>query len=190
MLTRVMNRLSHLEKYADRLWFFPLIALLAGLDFFILIIPTDGILVSATLMKPKKWITIGLTVALGSAMGAAAVAWLTQWHGEWMLAHIFQSAMHSSSWERTQSFLEDHGIFTLSLIALSPFPLQPAAIIAALMKMSIFFIFASSLIGRTIKYLFFAWAASHAPRLLARFTGVRKELGYLEKKKDLTEQDI
>lgn len=172
--------IARFEQLCDHLMFLPSLALLAALDLFVLVIPTDGLVISATLLRPRRWLSMALVTALGSALGALLLATLIRWRADEIIALFFERALQSPSWIRTETFIEQHGPWALGIIALSPLPQQPAVILTALTHVSLTTLFFSVFVGRMLKFVFFTWSATHAPRLLSKFTGVRKELGKIE----------
>ena len=68
----------------DRPWYVALVGGLAALDLFIMIIPTDGLLVTSVLVRPKRWVSWFLWVSIGSAVGAAALAAIIHWDPLWL----------------------------------------------------------------------------------------------------------
>ena len=168
--------LLRLQQFVDRPWYIPFIALLAGLDLFIMIVPTDWLLISAVMLRPKRWISCFIWVTLGSVVGAVALGYVMQLPSNPISAYVAEKATSMSAWKGTAGFMERNGTWTLGLVALSPLPQQPAVMIAALTGMQLTWIAVAVLIGRATKYSVFSWLASHAPRLLNRIGSVRREM--------------
>ncbi len=175
-MKRILLLLSRLQRYVNRPWYPVLVAVLAGLDLFVIVVPTDGLLISAVLMQPKRWISIFLMVAVGSAAGSAPLAALFQWNPQFVTEHFFPGLFHSGSWESVSTFVRLHGVLALGLVSLGPLPMPPGVIVAALAPMPLGQIFLSVLIGRLFKYGLFSWLASHAPEFLYRSKLLRKEV--------------
>lgn len=167
---------ARIQKYIDRPWYIVAVAFLAMLDLFIMIIPTDGLLVSAVLVKPKKWLGRAIWVSLGSAIGAFLLTVLVQIDSQWVLDNLVEQFVSSGTWEQTEAFVDNYGIFALSLVAISILPQQPVVIIAALAGMQPLQAFVAVLIGRLSKYLVLAWLASHAPGYLKKLPFLSREL--------------
>ena len=163
-----------LRRFIGRPWYLPSIAFLAAADLYIAVVPTDALLISYVLVRPKSWIPAFLWVGLGSAIGSFSVGALIHYGGGDFLQSWFPGLFHSSAWESTRTFVHNHGGLALGLISASVFPQQPAVIIAALSGMPLAEIFWAIFIGRLTKYSLFSWVASHAPGLLARFSVGRK----------------
>jgi membrane protein YqaA with SNARE-associated domain len=172
---RISYLVVRLEKFVDRAWYPFLVALLAAIDLFVAVIPTDGILVTSSLLRPKRWVAMFVSGALGSAVGAAVLSILVNAYGEPFVEWISAGALQSETWVRVADLLNQYGAPALALMAFGPLPQQPAVVLCALAHMPILVIVFAVLAGRGVKYAFFCWAASHAPRLLERFRVAHKE---------------
>jgi len=168
------------QRYVDRPWYPLLVAALAFLDLFIMVIPTDALMISAVLMRPRHWIRIFLMVSFGSALGAWTLAFLLQWDPAYLMENVFPTLARSQGWARTTQIVQEHGTWGMAFISVSPFPMPPAVFVLALAPVTLTKIFLSVLIGRLVKYGLFAWVASHAPRYLERFKTVQKEVAQIQ----------
>ena len=189
MKAKLQKLMAQLGKHADRWWYPPVIGLLACADLFILIIPTDAILISAVLVAPKRWLVIGTMVAAGSALGAILLTLLLRYEGMPWLLHFYPGIDHTKSWATATHLVESWGGWGLFGIALSPIPQHAAIAVAAITGLGIPTIFVTVFAGRTIKYVAFSYLASHAPKLLGRIFGMKTELGFVspEAEKQLEE---
>jgi len=169
-----------LEKFADRPWYLPAMGLLAALDLFVGVIPTDGVLISTVLLRPKRWVLAFIVIATSSALGAVALALAVQNLGEPFVNYLLGDALQTPTWIKVSDFLQEQGVLTLAFISVGPAPQQPAVVLGALAHMPLSKIFIAVWIGRALKYGIFAWAATHAPRFLMRWKFIRKEVGQLE----------
>jgi len=163
-----------LEAFIDHAWAVPGLALMAGLDLFVWVIPTEGILISSVLLRPKRWWSMTLWLTSGSAFGALLLAFVTHHLGPLVVESLFDHALSSPSWHQMEFFVGQYGAPALALIAISPFPQQPAVLIAALGGMPLLDIAAMIWLGRFPKYLLFAWLASYAPKVLLKWNWVRR----------------
>lgn len=180
MLKRVQSWGRRLQEFADRPWYFPLLGILAGIDLFVLVIPTDALLVSSVMLQPKRWVTAFLWVAFGSSLGCAIMAGLIQWDSHLVMEVWFPSTFDSAIWHTMDVFFDRHGWVALALIALSPLVQFPAVAIAALAGMPPLEVFVVCLVGRSIKSALIAWVATFAPRMLLRIPGLRHDLETLQ----------
>jgi membrane protein YqaA with SNARE-associated domain len=167
-LTKLMR---YLQKHANAWWYPPFIGFLAFSDLFILVVPTDAILISAVMISPRRWLYTGFMVALGSALGSAALSLLLRAEGLPWLLHVYPHLDQTKSWHDATHLVESWGGWGLFGIAISPLPQHAAIAVAAITGLSIPTIFGTVLAGRAIKYLSLSYLASHAPKLLGRIFG-------------------
>ncbi len=166
----VNHAIARIERFTDRWWYLPLIGFLAFLDYFIAVIPTDGLLISSVMLRPKNWVRAAVLVTLGSAIGSWAIAAVVQIWGtgaiDWILG---EGALSSPAWSSSRANLELYGVWAIFLMAMGPLPLVPFSILAGLGGMSLSKILVASLVGRGIKYVLFAGVAARAPHLLRKW---------------------
>jgi membrane protein YqaA with SNARE-associated domain len=167
---------DRLQQYADRWWYAPLIGFLAFADLFIIVVPTDGLLVTASMMQPKRWIRNFLCVTVGSSLGAILLAILVREQGLPFLLSLAPNLPEHWMWGWSETFLSNYGAWAVGLISFSPLIQHPAVALAALSTMPIPHIAIAVCIGRFFKYLIFSWIASHSPHLLRKLWGIRGEL--------------
>lgn len=165
-----------LEAHADAFWYSPAILILACLDLFVIILPMDGILISSTMLQPKKWWLFALMITIGSTMGCFLFAILVQRLGLPWLNELFPSILQSTSWVWTQNFFQQYGLYFLFFLAASPIAQQPGIAAAVMAQHSLLEIFWIILGGRLLKYLVLAYISSHAPKLLTKIWGIQSEI--------------
>jgi membrane protein YqaA with SNARE-associated domain len=157
----------HLRRYAGKPWFLPLVCFLAFIDLFIIILPTEGMIMTTTMMRPKRWFLNAFTVTTASATGAVALSLATRAYGEpfldWMVGVDF---LHSAKWISTQAWIDHYGFWAVFLTALGPLPQQPVVLVAALAGMPLPEIFFGAWLGRIPKYSFFSYLAARGERWL------------------------
>jgi membrane protein YqaA with SNARE-associated domain len=169
------------RRYSDRWWAAPLIGLTAFADLFVIVIPTDGLLVSTVMLAPRRWIYTAVVVALGSSFGAVALAFVLRSHGLPFLLHLKPDIEQTHAWIWTVGLMDHWGDWALFGISLSPIMQHPAIALASFAGMSLARIFCLVFSARLIKYLFIAWIATHAPRFIGKLWGMQyelKELGF------------
>lgn len=176
MTTRLKHWFQTLQKYGDSIWYAPLVSVLAALDSFIIIVPTDGLLVGASILGPRRWIYNAVVITIGSTLGAVALAALIQQHGLPFLLNIVPGVDQSHVWHWTDEAMDKWGAIALFLFALSPLMQHPAVALAALSGMSLSQMLWIIFAGRILKYLGLSWISSHAPRLLNKLWGLEDEL--------------
>lgn len=155
-----------METHADRIWYPYVVGLLALIDSIVVVIPTDGILVSSVFLAPRKWFLFGLCVAVGSTIGGLLVAQLVAVKGLPWILEYYPGINETKTWLLTETFFEKYGLFLVFTVALTPFMQQPAVILASLAKVPIVELGLAMFVGRLIKYALISYLASHAPKFL------------------------
>ncbi|NOT80507.1 MAG: hypothetical protein HOP07_16070 [Bacteriovoracaceae bacterium] len=168
--------IKKLQRHTNKKWFAPLLGLLAGLDNLVIVIPNDGLLISSTLLVPKKWFTFALNVAIGSTLGAIALASIVEFQGlPWILDN-YPSLAKNTQWIFSQEFFDKYGLLFVFFIGLSPLMQQPAVIFAGLANTPLHQLALVVFTGRFIKFLIMAYIASHSPKYLKKLWGIKDEL--------------
>lgn len=164
------NLLERLQKYRERPWYLPLMAALVFVDVFIIVIPSEILLVKTVMLKPKRWILSATTFISASAAGAALLAFFARHFGEaWLQSVLGERIFETPFWNQTLEILEKYGWWGLAFIAFSPLPQQPAVALFGLAHRSIGEVFTAVWLGRAIKYYLFAYLASHSPKLVDKY---------------------
>lgn len=167
--------------YTSRPWYTGLVSLLAGLDLFILAVPTDALAITAVFGKPKLWLATALTVAIGSTIGCLVLAQFIHIYGNSILELLHIEIGTSGVWLQAKNWIEDYGVWAIFLFAVGPLPLQPAIVLAAFTDMTLQDLGLSCFIGRSFKFIFLCWVASHAPAQIERIWGLKHELKVVER---------
>jgi membrane protein YqaA with SNARE-associated domain len=167
---------AKLKRYADRNWYGPTIGLLAGLDNLIIIVPTDGILISSSMLKPHKWFSFALATAIGSTLGGLALAALVELQGLPWIIETYPGMVQTTMWTLTNEFFHKYGLWVVFIVAISPVLQHPAIVLAALADTPLMQLAGVLYVGRFAKFLLMAYVGSHAPRLLSKMWGVAGEL--------------
>lgn len=176
MREKIASFVRWLQGYADRLWYPPLIGLLAALDNLIIIIPNDGLLISSSMLTPKRWFVLALCVAVGSTVGAIVLAALVEYQGLPWILEVYPGLDDTRAWAVSNQFFDNYGLLLVFVVAVTPLMQQPAVILASLANTPLFDLAAVIFAGRIIKFLIMAYVGSHAPRLLKKMWGVKDEL--------------
>lgn len=164
----------------DNWWYGPALALMAAVDLFLIVIPTDALLVSACMLRPKKWLYFSIIVSFGSAIGVFILAAVLRTHGLPLLLYLAPNIESSHAWRWTLELMANWGPSTVFLIALSPIMQHPAIALAAFTGMSLWKISGLVLAGRAIKYIFFGWLSTHAPGVLNKYLHVDRDIKEIE----------
>ncbi|MDO9181912.1 MAG: hypothetical protein Q7U04_05870 [Bacteriovorax sp.] len=165
-----------LQRFADRLWFPPLIGFLATLDNFVVIIPNEGILISSSMVIPKRWFIFAFSVAVGSTLGALLLVILVQHLGLPWIINFYPGINETHIWALTLKFFEQYGLVLIFAVGLTPLSQQPAIILATLANTSFGKLVTVIFFSRLIKFIIMAYIATHAPRYLGKFWGIQNEL--------------
>ena len=173
---KIKSKIQTLQKYTNRKWYPPFIGFLAALDFFILIVPTDGILISSTMITPKRWFAIAVCMAIGSTLGAIALAAIVQLQGLPWILDLYPGISETQTWQLSQKFFEQYGLILVFAVAASPFVQHPTVILASLANSSILELTAIIFVGRLLKFLLIAYLSSHAPSVLGKLWGLKGEM--------------
>lgn len=165
-----------LQRFVNRFWYPPLIGFLAALDNLIVIIPNDGILISSSMLTPKRWFILAFSVAVGSTIGALILAVLVKNHGMSLIFDVYPGLSETRSWMLTLEFFERYGLYLVFLVAVTPFAQQPAVIMAGLASTPLRDLALVIFLGRLTKFILMAYIGSHMPRLLKKVWGIKGEL--------------
>jgi len=160
----------------DRSWYPPLIGFLAALDNLIVIIPNDGILISSSILTPKRWFILAASVAIGSTVGALALATVVENYGLSFILDWYPGLSDTRPWVFTKDFFEKYGLFLVFFVAVTPLAQQPAVIFASMVNTPLYDLAIVIFSGRFIKFLIMAYIGSHAPGLLKKLWGIKGEL--------------
>lgn len=172
----IRRYVTKLEKFADRVWYAPLIGLLAALDSVIIVIPNDGILVASSMLIPKRWALFAISVAIGSTIGAVMLSFIVEAQGLPWILEYYPGIDDSKIWNICEKFFDEYGLLVVFAIGASPLMQQPVIILAGLADTPIIPLAGSLFLGRIIKFMIMAYLGSHSPKLLKKFWGLKDEL--------------
>lgn len=157
--------IDFLKRHAKRPWFLPFICFLAFIDLFIVILPTEGMIMTTTIMRPRRWLVTSSFVTTASALGAVALSITAHQYGNpfvaWMLGPDF---LESARWIKIQHWIDHYGFWAVFLTALGPIPQQPVVLVAAMAGMNLPEIFFGAWLGRFPKYTFFSYIAARGEK--------------------------
>lgn len=177
MLQKTWHKVA---SWVDRGFYPYLLFVLIAADAFVVIIPTDGLLISSILLAPRKWVTFTLATVVGSTVGSLCFAGLVQSYGLPFLTQIAPSLVGSETWKQADIFFERWGDLAILITGFGPFIQQPTIALAALAGNSLLHIFFYLFLGRGAKYLIYAWIATRSPHLLKKLWGVKAEIKDVE----------
>jgi membrane protein YqaA with SNARE-associated domain len=173
---RILIYVQHLQSFIDRIWYPILLGFLSAIDLFVVFIPTDGLLISSTLLRPKLWIRFAVSTALGSTMGAFVLILITNHLGVPFLMQTFPGLTENTFWQWSLTFFKEHGLLVIFIIAATPVAQQPAVFFASIAGTPVKYFIGIYFVGRILKYLLMAYISSHAPKLISKMWGVQDEI--------------
>jgi membrane protein YqaA with SNARE-associated domain len=173
---RILVLIQQLQSFIDRIWYPSLLGFLAAIDLFVVFIPTDGLLISSTLLRPKRWIQFAVPTALGSTIGAFVLILITNHLGVPFLIQTFPGLTENTFWQWSLNFFKDHGLIVIFIIAATPVAQQPAVLFASIAETPLKYFIGIYFVGRILKYLLMAYISSHAPQLISKMWGVQDEI--------------
>jgi membrane protein YqaA with SNARE-associated domain len=173
---KIRTYVQVLQRYANRTWYPPFIGLLAALDNVLIVIPNDGILISSSMLTPKRWFVLALCIAIGSTVGAMLLAALIELQGLPWILELYPGIAETKTWSLTQQFFDKYGLFLVFAVAATPLVQQPAVILASLANTPLLELAAVIFAGRFLKFLIMAYLGSHAPTVLGKLWGLKEEL--------------
>lgn len=168
--------LKWVQHYSDRPWYPEFIGVLAALDYWILILPTDGLVISGVIFSPKRWLRYAIMIPILSTIGAVTFAIFIGEQGLPYIQTRWPGIETTAVWMWTETFFDQYGLLVVFLIAATPFAQHPAIMIAALAQSPYPKIALAVFLGRLLKYVILCWVASHAPKLLNKLWGFKSEM--------------
>lgn len=160
----------------NRPWFLWAMLFLGILDYYVLVIPMDGLFVSYVLFFPGKWWRACLVMTLGAILGGGSVIFLSQKLGEEFIFEYFPNVMDTTMWRWAQNLLESYGHWMLFLFGLSPLAQLPAVLAAGLFHLTIVPALTFYAIGRLLKNIALSQITLRAPQKLSRLWGMKEEI--------------
>lgn len=168
--------IQFLQRFTDRIWYPPLVGFLALIDTFIIIVPTDGILISSAMLKPKSWLYLSFCISIGSTIGAMIFFYLIQQHGLPWILEFYPGINQGRFWMWSEAFFLKYGLVLVFFVAATPVIQQPAVILASLAHTPFFDMLLVMFAGRLLKNLILTYISSHSPKLISKLWGVQSEL--------------
>lgn len=152
------------QAQIDKSWFPYLLLFCAFIDMWLVVIPTDALVIAATLAHPRIWKRLALAFVIGSTLGGASLSWLSQNYGFEILNYFFADIQSSPAWLWAEAQMDRFGLLTVFLVAATPFSQQPFIILASMAHNSVLSVTGAQFCGRAIKYLILGWLCSHSPK--------------------------
>ena len=135
---------------------------------------TQGVLIPAVLLAPRRWLLLGLLSGLTSGVGGAVLVEVFHFMGREVVIARFPQLLEWGHWQIASEWLNDYGLLALAFIAGSPIPQTPAIFVYSLGEPSTLGVMLAVGIGKTVKYVFLAWLTVRYPaRFIAYCQGNR-----------------
>lgn len=173
---KILNLIQFFQHYANKRWYSFLMGFLAFVDYFVLIIPTDGLIISSSMLQPKKWFRFAIGFTIGSTLGAVVLFYLVREFGLNLILDIYPGIDKGLMWSWTTQFFDRYGLLIVFLIAASPIVQQPSAILAALSHVDFAQTALVIFLGRLLKFLILSYLSSHSPKYLSKLWGIQSEM--------------
>lgn len=173
---KIKSSVKQLQKFVNRWWYSPLIAALAAIDNLIVVVPTDGILISSSMLQTTKWFRFALAISIGSTLGALLLAAIVETHGLPWILDYYPGINQTVTWSMTENFFNKYGLLLVFVVAATPLMQQPTVILASLANTPLDKLCLIIFVGRFLKFMVMSYIGSHAPKLLSKMWGVQEEL--------------
>lgn len=171
---RIQNWVGDFTRWGqaqiDKPWFPYLLFIGAFLDIWVVVLPTDALVVAATLAHPRIWKRLAVAFVVGSTLGGASLSWISQNYGFEILNYFFVGIQSTAAWLWAEAQMDRFGLVTVFLVGATPFGQQPFIILASLAHNSVFAVTAALFFGRSIKYGLLGWLCSHSPAVARRLS--------------------
>jgi membrane protein YqaA with SNARE-associated domain len=149
---------SRIRDLLHTRWFPWLIAVVAFVDMFLVVVPPDLLVITEAAANPRRSRLTVVLAAVAAALGAVALAVAIR-----AGASMVSSGGAPGWWGSAQGYFDRYGSLALFLGVLLPLPVQPFVGAAVLAGMPLSGIFALVLAGRSVKYVVLALLPRLAP---------------------------
>ncbi len=169
-----MKIAKNAKKYVHHKWYIFFSSAIVCADFFVPLFPSTTFVIASSMLKPKKWLTIGVSYALATALGGMVFISLVQSLSETVLTYFIPSLTDVNSFSKIKVFIQNYGVYGLFLLACTPLPIRTVSIITAILGGSILHITLAILAGRLLIYIALSFASSRFPAWLLNRPAVRR----------------
>ncbi|HTO48098.1 MAG TPA: VTT domain-containing protein [Burkholderiales bacterium] len=152
------------ERNARRVYYAPLVGVIAFGATLSMSVPCVPILTLAVLLNAPQWRRIVLCAALGSGCGALLLLLAFHHLGWTELIARFPEILTSRTWGQITAWLERYQLPALFVVAASPLPQTPSLIFAAIAEVPPVEVFVVLVTGKLLKYGVVAWCAVRFPQ--------------------------
>lgn len=138
--------------------------------------PVTAVIVTGTLMAPRRWLSISAASSLGSALAGAIVVWVAHLLGYNEIHHLFPHLISPETWAEASRWIGDYGVWAIFGVGASPLPQMPLLIFFGIVDDRIFEAFLALFLGKLIKYTIVAWVTQHFPEKLSFFKRINGKI--------------
>jgi membrane protein YqaA with SNARE-associated domain len=131
--------------------------------------PFGAVLVPATLLAPKRWLSLGLVCGLGSGLGASALVQIFHFVGWETISEHYPDLVQMQSWQWVADWLQRYGLLALLVIAASPLPQTPALLVYAMVDPFWPGVLVAIGTGKALKYTLLTWLTARYPGRFLKF---------------------
>jgi membrane protein YqaA with SNARE-associated domain len=162
---------AYLDRRAHVPWFPVLVGSCAFLVTITLTLPVELLVVISVLIRPVRWIAIGLFAAIGSSLASVGL-YLAFHHLGWdLLIEWYPDIANSRLWIDSTRWLSEYGVLALFVLMAVPLPVPktPALAFVAIYRMPIYEVVLAIGLGKLLKYTLYAYVVSRFPRYFVRW---------------------
>ena len=158
-----VNKINQLKVHAEKPWYPLLLALLAFLYHFFLVMPVDTLFVASSLIAPKRWFAFVIATTTGFTLGGTAFALLVQRYGISIVERFVPGIMGTAIWTQSEHWMHHYGALALGAFSIIPFALHPLVTLAGIEHMSLVIVALSLFSGRFVKYTVLGILCAYLP---------------------------
>lgn len=131
--------------------------------------PFAAMLVPATLLAPKRWLSLGLLCGIGSGLGATVLVEIFHHLGWQTITDRYPEMAQLQFWQWAQTWLAQYGLLALLVIAASPMPQTPVLLVYSMVDPFAAGVLLAVGIGKTVKYTALTWLTARYPARFVQF---------------------
>lgn len=131
--------------------------------------PFAAIVVPATLLAPKRWLSLGLLCGIGSGCGASLLVEIFHHLGWQNITQMYPQMVQLQTWQWAKEWLEQYGLLALLVIAASPMPQTPALLVYSLVNPSVPGVLMAVGFGKAVKYTVLTYLTARYPGRFVKF---------------------
>ena len=131
--------------------------------------PFAAIVVPATLLAPKRWLSLGLVCGVGSGCGAAVLVEVFHHLGWQAITQMYPEMVQLEALQVAKDWLGHYGLLALLVIAASPMPQTPALLVYSMVNPFAPGVVLAVGIGKAVKYTALTYFTARYPGRFVKF---------------------